>query len=141
MEFLTKYITPDDFKTYFGIDLGVELKNGANPSDTANAFIIRIEKSVEIFLNATFDRNIREEFERFTNYQKEMYQLALLYQAKYVYDNGDIMGDSGYNIEQGEIASNRTLEMKSISLLAQKCLINCGLWCRKINMRERTRLL
>ena len=43
MELKTKYITADDFKQYFGIDLEVELKTNDNPSDEVNAFLKRIE--------------------------------------------------------------------------------------------------
>ena len=54
MDIRTKYITPDDFKTYFGIDLDIELKDSANPSDTALAFLKRIEDRISTFLDSQF---------------------------------------------------------------------------------------
>ena len=35
IEVHTQYIEPSDFQTYFGIDLGAQLKGNANPSDKA----------------------------------------------------------------------------------------------------------
>ena len=132
MEIKTKYITPDDFKTYFGIDLDLELKSSANPSDTAEAFLKRIEIRLAAFLDAEFYRNIDREYPTFNDYQKEHYSLALLEQAIYVFRNSDISVDSGYDMDKGEIASNRTIDKKTIAPNARRELTNCGLWCSKI---------
>lgn len=132
MEIKTKYITPDDFKDYFGIDLDLELKSSANPSDTADAFIIRIEDRVATFLDAEFYRKVDQEFPEFTDYQKEHYMKALLEQAIYVFKNGDISVDSGYDYDFGERASNDTLLKKSIAPNCKQHLLLCGLWCRKV---------
>ena len=43
----TKYITPDEFRDYFGIDLALELPDDTNPSNKAMAFLKRIEDRVE----------------------------------------------------------------------------------------------
>ena len=132
MDIVTKYITTDDFRDYFGIDLDLELKNSANPSDTADAFIMRLEERMATFLDAQFFRQVDKEYPQFTNYQKRHYQLALLEQAKYVFKNGDISEDSGYNYETGETASNDMITKKTIAPNARQHLLLCGLWCRKI---------
>jgi len=132
MEIKTKYITPDDFKAYFGIDLEFELKNSGNPSDTANAFLLRIENRLATFIESNFYRNIEAEYPTFTDYQKLHYSYALLEQALYVFKNGDISVDGGYDYEQGEIASNETILKKSIAPNCRQELLLCGLWCRKI---------
>ena len=131
MEIKTKYITPDDFKDYFGIDLDLELKSSANPSDTAEAFLLRIETRLHTFLNAQFYRNVDEEYPHFTDYQKQHYAQALLEQAIYVFRNGDISVDSFLDYD-GEKASNNTILMKSIAPNCKQELLLCGLWCRKI---------
>ena len=71
MTLQTKYITPDDFLTYFGIDLGARLKGNANPSDKANAFLMRIEDRMESYLNAKFFKLVTDVYPQFTDWQKE----------------------------------------------------------------------
>lgn len=132
MEIKTKYITPDDFKTYFGIDLDLELKASGNPSDTANAFLKRIEDRLATFLDAEFYRRVDEEYPHFNDYQKEHYSRALLEQAIYVFKNGDISVDSFLDYEQGEKASNDTIIKKIIAPNCKQELLLCGLWTRKI---------
>ena len=132
MEIKTKYITPDDFRDYFGIDLELELKTSSNPSDVANAFIMRIEDRVATFLDAEFYRQVDREYPEFNDYQKEHYWKALLEQAIYVFKNGDISVDSGYDYEHGEIVSNNTLKAKTIAPNCKQHLLLCGLWCRKV---------
>lgn len=132
MDIKTKYITPDDFKEYFGIDLELELKASGNPSDTALAFIKRIEDRLATFIDAQFYRRVDEEYPKFTDYQKEHYSLALLEQAIYVFRNGDISVDSGYDYEMGEKASNDTIIKKVIAPNCRQNLLLCGLWTRKI---------
>lgn len=128
----SKYITADDFKMYFGIDLESELKSDDNPSNTANAFLYRIETRLSAYINATFYRNVDLEYGEFTDYQKEHYKLALLEQAYYVLRNGDISSDSGYDPEHGVIAPNGELNNIMLSTNCKQQLMLCGLWCRKI---------
>lgn len=128
MNYVTQFITPDDFKTYFGIDLGAQLKGNANPSDKANAFIKRIEDRMEAFLNANFFKNINIEYALMSDYQKDHYRLALLEQALYVFKNGDISVDSGYDPDQGIIVSSHALNEVIIGKNAKNHLRLCGLW-------------
>ncbi len=126
LELQTKYITADDFKNYFGVDLGAELNE--NPI----GFLMRIEIRMESYLNSMFYRNIEREYPKFSDYQKLHYKLALLEQAMYVMKNGDISVDSGYDPEKGEIISQATIDKIAIGLNAKNELILCGLWCRHI---------
>ena len=137
MELKTKYITADDFKMYFGIDLEAELKTNDNPSDEVNAFLLRIENRLSAFINATFYKNVDIDYKNFTDYQKEHYKLALLEQANYVLTQGDISVDSGYDVESGIKASREELVKISISPNTMNELILCGLWNRKIKNRGR----
>ena len=139
-ELKSKYITADDFKMYFGIDLDSELKSDDNPSNTSNAFLTRIENRMEAFLDATFYRNVELEYPKFTDYQKKHYKLALLEQAYYVLTQGDISVDSGYSMEEGIKASRNDLHTLKISDNAKDQLLLCGLWCRKIKNRARGEL-
>lgn len=137
MEIKTKYITPDDFKMYFGIDLEAEMKDDDNPSNKALAFLMRIENRLHSYLDATFYRNVDKEYPEFTDYQKEHYKLALLEQAYYVLTQGDISVDSGYDVTEGFKATRNQIKSIIISENAKNELVLCGIWCRKIRNRSR----
>ena len=128
----TKYITTDEFKEYFGIDLREELHDDSNSSNKDIAFLKRIEDRIETFVNANFYRNVSYEYPKFTEYQKKHYKRALLEQAIYVLKNGDISEDSGYDPERGEVIDRSKLKKISIAENCKQELILCGLWCRKI---------
>ena len=133
MELKTRYITKDDFKQYFGIDLDIELKDDDNPSNKSNAFLKRIEDRMEVFLNSHFFKNITDLYPHFSNEQKYHYKLALLEQAYYVFKNGDISTDSGYDPERGIIASKHARTEITLSPNAIDHLRMTGLWNRHIH--------
>lgn len=121
----TKYITLDEFEEYFNIDLRAALG-----SDTkALAFLKRIEDRLETFVDANFNRNIDKLYPDFTQYQKKHYKHALLEQAIYIYKNGDISVDSGYDPDKGEVARP---ERYAIAPNCKAELRLCGIWNRNI---------
>ena len=124
----TKYITLDEFQEYTGIDLREEL----GTEEQALAFLTRIEVRMEAFLNANFFKLISDYWPDFTDFQKLHYKYALLEQALYVFRNGEISVDSGYDPEKGIII--RPNEKKDL-ILAQNSkdhLMLIGLWNRHI---------
>ena len=133
MELLTKYITVDEFNDYTGENLDGNLVNGDNPSNKGNAFLYRIEKRLSSYLDANFYRNVDKEYPTFTNYQKEHYKLALLEQALYIFKNGDVSVDSGYEQESGVVADREKLKTLFIAPNCKTQLMLCGLWCTHIN--------
>lgn len=133
MNIVTQYITPDDFQQYFGIDLGARLKGDANPSDKAFAFLKRIEDRMEAYLNAHFFKNIRVEYTRMSDFQKEKYRLALLEQAIYVFKNGDISVDSGYDPDEGIKISSHARNELILAPNAKDNLRLSGIWTGFIN--------
>ena len=128
----TKYITLDEFKEYTGIDLELQLKSDDNPSNTANAFLARIENRMHAFIDSNFVRNVDKEYPNFSDYQKEHYKLALIEQALYVFRNGDISSDSGYDSEKGIVAGKHDLKELIIAPNAVDELRLCGLWNRNV---------
>lgn len=132
----TKYITKDEFKAYTGIDLDLELKDDDNPSDKANAFLRRIEVRLATFIDAKFARQVDREYPTLSDYQKEHYKYALLEQALYVLKNSDLITDSGYDPEVGEVARQERLELISVSSQTKQHLILCGMWNRKLKARS-----
>ena len=121
----TKYITLDEFEEYFGIDLRAELQNDMD----AIRFLKRIEDRLATFCDSKFNTNIDMKYPNFTDYQKLHYKRALLEQAIYIFKNGDISVDSGYDPEKGEIA--RT-ERYAIAPNCKDELRLCGIWNRNI---------
>ena len=123
----TKYITLDEFEEYFGINLVEAFDTDTN----AMAFLKRIEDRLETFVDSNFNANIDRRYPNFTDYQKKHYKLALLEQAIYVFKNGDISVDSGYDPDKGEVAKNPGVKYA----IAPNCKDNlrlCGIWNRNI---------
>lgn len=125
---LTKYITADEFREYTGIDLEEELKDTSNPSDKVNAFLKRIEDRMEVFLNAHFFKNVTALYPCFSENQKYHYKLALIEQAYYVFKNGDISTDSGYDTDRGIIISKHARTEITLAPNAVDHLRMTGLW-------------
>jgi len=128
----TKYITLDEFKEYTGIDLQIQMKSDDNPSNTAYAFLTRIENRMHTFISSNFCRNIDEEYPQFTDYQKQHYKYALIEQALYVFQNGDISVDSGYDTEKGIVTGKHDLKELVIAPNTVDELRLCGLWNRNL---------
>lgn len=128
MELQTRYITADEFLQYTGINLREELNDTSNGSDKVNAFLKRTEDRMEAFLNAKFFKNVSNLYPEFSEFQKKHYKLALLEQAYYVFKNGDISSDSGYNQETLEIANQRKLRALAVAPNAIDHLRLTGLW-------------
>ena len=126
MEFKTRYITADEFKQYFGIDLQIELPNGDNESGKVAAYIARIENRLEAWINANYFYNVTQFWETLNNNQKEQYKYALLEQAYYVLRMGDISVDSGYDKERGVVAGRSTINELSVASNSMLHLENGG---------------
>jgi len=138
MNLNTRYIDEDDFKSYTGIDLSVQLAVSDNPSDTTKAFLRRNSDRIEAWLEANYHRRIEVEYPQFTNFQKEQYKLALIEQSLYVFKNGDISVDSGYDPEKGIIASQGVLNGLIIAPNAKTHLQLAGLLTRKLKTKGRS---
>lgn len=121
----TKYISLDEFNEYFNIDLAAEF----GTVEKAKAFLKRIEDRLATFVDSNFNTNIDYKYPHFTDYQKHHYKLALLEQAIYIFRNGDISVDSGYDPEKGEIAKP---EKYAIAPNCKDNLRLCGIWNRNI---------
>lgn len=128
MELNTRKITIDDFRDYFGIDLSKALNDSDNPSMGAVGFIERETDRLEAFIDARLNRDMEVYYRHMTDSQKAHYKKALLEQCYYVYKNGEIGADSGYDMDKGEVASNGTLSAKTIAPNAKNHLISAGVW-------------
>lgn len=128
----TKYITLDDYREYFAPkDLVQELGNEEN----ALAFLKRLENRMETYIDSNFNKNIDKQYEKFTDYQKKHYKLALLEQAIYLVRNGDVSVDSGYDPDKGEIMNRNRLKMLSLAPNCVDELVLCGIYGRNLGDR------
>lgn len=128
----TRFVNDDEFKIYTGIDLESELRDGDNPSNKVSAFLMRTAIRFETYIDCHYFRKMEEEFPKFTDYQKLHYKIALLEQVLYVFKNGDIISDSGYDVEEGKTESDDYLDRIGIGRMARKNLEVCGLLSRKM---------
>lgn len=131
MTLQTKYITLDDFDTYFPEQGPIrELFDG---EINALAFLKRIEDRMELFINSNFNRNIDKEYPVFTENMKEHYKKALLEQCAYIIKNSDITVDSGYDPERGEVMNIDRMKKIALAPNALDHLRMCGLTNRQLN--------
>ena len=135
LELKPQFVTVDDFNNYHGVNLREMLRNNANDSYQAERFLAREEmKFMQWIDNTTFRRlSYHELNER----QLKLFKCAILEQAMYVFKNGDIGLDSGYDPEKGVIADSDTLSSLRISQVAIDFLSNAGLF--NLSMKNRPR--
>ena len=132
MTIQTRYITADEFREYTGVDLAAELRDTSNPSNKVDAFLMRVEDRMEVFMNSRFFKNVGEIWPKFTDEQKLHYKKALIEQAYYIFKNGDIYSDSGYDPEKGIVASKHALSELTIAPAARDHLRMTGLYSSHI---------
>lgn len=122
------FVTPADFKNYWGLDLESELKEDGSELDSnrADSFLMRIEDRLLSWVDANTWRNRR--WECISQNQKEHLQKAILLQAMYVFRNSDLSMDSGYDPQRGKIAEKKDLQMIEICDPAIDELKTCGLY-------------
>lgn len=129
------FINTNDFIEYTGIDLNMELKGD---SGAGERFIRRVET---LFLNWC-DANLGSRYctwEEVMNHPKdaEAVRMALLEQALYMYRNGDLFSDSGYDPQRGSMIAKDDLRRRSISDTAIDLMKASGLFSHVLKNRRR----
>lgn len=135
MEFQPHFVTGDMFLAYTGINLDDKLRHNDNDSDRVNTFLFRVENR----LMSWIDKNTFRVYDYYhlTPFQLEKFQCAILEQALYMWRNGDIAMDSGYDQERGMVADNRMLEEITVCRPCINFLTQAGLFNLKIKNRKR----
>lgn len=126
-----RFVTPEDYRNYFGEDLNAILKLDGNLSNGANLFLMRVEDRLLSWIDANTFR--KYPWDRLSDYQKECLQIAILMQANYIIRNSELTYDSGYDPERGEIASIETISSIEINRGSIDKLKNCGLFNHKVD--------
>lgn len=135
-----KFITPDDFENYWGINLIEKLKDNSNSSNKANIFLKRVENRVISWIDANTFRQTT--WDKLTDYQLEHFQNALIEQAMYIYRNSDLALDSGYDTEKGFVGGAEKLKTIEICEPCLRELKLAGLYNLTVTNRNRyTRIL
>lgn len=132
-----KFVTPDDFKNLFGIDLRQRLRPSDNESNKADLFLMIVEDK---FLQEVDRRIFRNyDWDEITLHPDDLeaMQKAVLTQALYVYRNSDLGLDSGYDPDRGVIVDKEALEAIKICDDALNYLRNAGLYVLTISNRRR----
>lgn len=130
-----KFIDANQFLEYTGIDLSAALKDNDNPSAKVESFLGRVELRVMSWVDKNTFRV--KDWESLTNYQLRMFRYALLEQAAYMFRNGDIAQDSGYDQERGVVAEKRMLQEITVCQPCIDFLIQAGLFNATIKNRRR----
>lgn len=131
------YVTPDDFKNYWGIDLRNALRDDDNVSNQADRFLERVQDRLENWINNNTFRRLK--FEQLNPFQMENFKKAILTQAMYMYKQGDMGLDSGYDSEKGVIVDRGTLVQLQVCQAAIDYLSNAGLF--NLSMKNRPRYI
>ena len=130
-----RFVKPNDFFNYTGIDLQERFKSENNESNKANIFLMQIEDTLLARIDNMSFRNVT--WDELSDFQLENLQKAIIYQAEYILRNGDLFTDSGFDIERGEIISFDKLQKISICRTSIDLLKNCGLLNHVIKNRRR----
>lgn len=94
-----QFVSTEDFKVYTGIDLDEELIGNTSP----DLFLRDCEDEIINYVNLQSWRNVSFWIDNhlLTNEQMDMFREAILIHAKYVFENGDVLGNNGIDPEQG----------------------------------------
>lgn len=125
----TKYITVEELKEY---EPDLDLIEILGSKEKAIAFIHKWEERLATWLDVKFFQRIDFRYPEFSDYQKQCYKRALMEQCIYVWRNGDISTDSGYDPHEGEKVNRTTIKKLKFSDNTIENLEACGLLSRKI---------
>jgi len=130
-----RFVTPSDYRNYWGEDLDENMRGTDNISNQANMFLVRVENDLMAFIDANTFRVIP--YDKLNAFQLEHFQNAILIQAKYVLKNSNLNLDSGYDMERGIVTTRGGLKAITVAESAIDQLKEAGLWSMKIKNRRR----
>lgn len=130
-----QFVTVDDFNNYWGFDLRAELRTDDNVSDQAEAFLSRVEDRIMNWIDTKTFRNIK--WCELTDFQLDQFKKAILTQAMYMWRNGDLSMDSGYDQEAGIVVRQNELANIRICQASMDYLQTAGLFNLVIKNRPR----
>lgn len=123
-------ITKEEYFNRFGENLDLLLYGFDNPSDAAELFLGNVQETLNDFISANFNLDLKVIFNNMTDVEKTLYKEACLEQAKYTMVNSDLLNDTAYDNRSGIIADKSIVNRLAISPKAKHKLITCGIWDR-----------
>lgn len=123
---MAKYVTKEDYLQTFNEDLNLILGANWNCSDVGNpasSFLSEIEDLCILELSTKYDFSGNPS----TEHQLMCLKKGILYQAKYVLQEGDIHNNSGLNAETGAFIPSDVMERIGMSRTAMKWFLNGGM--------------
>jgi len=130
-----QFVTEDMFMEYTGMNLSDKLRDGDNTSNNVNIFLFRIEKRLMAWVDKHTFRVVP--WSHLSPFQKENFQYAIMEQVQYMWKNGDIALDPGYNQERGIVADTHALQELTVCQPCIDFLTLAGLFNLKITNRKR----
>lgn len=130
---MAKYITPEEFLAYTGINLK-NISDDDNPSNKVEALLNRTEIRIIAYLSGTFRYDFDYKYSRLDDEHKGYFKNAVMEQVLYVINNTDIMSDSGYDPEKGILATQEQLKHIALSFTVKNMLMMSGLWDRNVTI-------
>lgn len=135
------FAKPSDFLNRFGIDLNAELRDTGTEVDSGKAdrFLARAEDVLftECRANLGFPTFVKWEDVLGNRETKDLVQKAVLEQAFYMFRNGDLTSDSGYDPQRGSIASKDDIRRREVSDYALDIMKSTGLFTHSFaNLRR-----
>ena len=120
------FVTPEDFKTYTGIDLDESLNDDIT---TPDRFMRDAEDEIINYVNMQSWRPISRNLAQNKYTQSQVFSLkkAIILQAEYMFYNGDMLKNNGVDPDRGEVVRNETLKKVSISPKASDELKQSGI--------------
>lgn len=101
------YITQEEYLSYKGVDLSVELQNNDRHSDKVNRFIKDITNYVMNWLLTNYACNelnrLNHDFAELPEWRRKRFHYGMIEQIEYVLNNGLLHQDSGVNTDTGSI--------------------------------------
>lgn len=132
------YVTPDDFKNFYGKDLRNALRGDDNESYQAENFIAMVTSHLKNWIESHTFRRLR--YDQLTKYQYGQFQRAILAQTYYTYKEGaKALGlSAGVDDEKGVVIPLEVIREVEICPAALDYLSNAGLF--NLVMKNRPRL-
>lgn len=134
-----RFVTPDDFLNYSGIDLRSNMRSSGTPNDSSEAdrFLFRMETD---FLSHVEEISFwNYDWDTIVYHPDNLYwlKIALLKQALYVYRGGDLSTDNGYDPQRGPIDNLDDINTRIFSSVALEIMHSHSLFSRSVkNMRR-----
>lgn len=132
---MAKYVHPEDYIALFNVDLNDILPDGANPSNKAEIFLGMCEDVVTNFINSNFAYTVEGQYPTFSDFQKEHWKKAILWEAHYLLKNGELHNRSGFEEGRGFIATQEQINDAICAPETKQNLVQCGLWNTHISSR------